>query len=230
MRKFIIAAALASVVGACSKGDQSARGNTVADSAGGSVASATTAAPANNIPKAVVDIGTYGEDLYDQVKASKWTKAKALMDSLDASATTLSADERANLTGTLDTLRNAIAAKRREAALEGSNRVTYVVAIISEPYKPVTPVAIVLLDYYGRELEIWSGRGNMAKLKSTSADLTKTWDGVKPTVVSAGGATAAATTDSLVAKLGVAKSPADYARLATPFLNVVDELEKPFAK
>ena len=32
------------------------------------------------------------------------------------------------------------------------------------------------------------------------------------------------------ARMAAAKSPADYAKLATPILDVVDELEKPFEK
>jgi hypothetical protein len=230
MQKLIIAAAFASVVGTGAATDRQVPGRGAADRAGGALASVTTLPAAATVPKAVVDVGTYGEDLYDEAKASNWAKATAYMDSLDASAKALKGGERARLMGTLDRLRGAVAAKRRDTALEAANRVTYLAAKISEPYKPATPVAVVMLDYYGRELEIWSSRRNTTKLVSTSSELRRTWESVKPTVVRAGGAAAAATTDSLVAKLRVAKTPADYATLAKPFLNVVDELEKPFEK
>src|SRR6476469_1870182 len=38
------------------------------------------------VPSAVADVGTHGEDLYDEAKAANWTKATVIMDSLDKSA------------------------------------------------------------------------------------------------------------------------------------------------
>jgi hypothetical protein len=231
MRKIIITSAAAILLGACGKTDS----NASADSrgAGGVVAVATPSSTSTTDSAAsavVAAIGTHGEDLYDQARLGDWTRAQALMDSLDAAAKALKGNERAQITSVLDTLRGAISAHERGVALEASNRVTFVAATLSEPYHPKTPADVVRLDYYGRELEIWSARRNTTKLAETSADLRRTWDAVKPTVTSAGGGKAAATTDALVVRLAAAKSPVDYARLATPFLDVVDELEKPFEK
>jgi hypothetical protein len=203
--------------------------------AGGSVGAAIADHAADSIgnsgiPKAVADVGTHGENLYDQAKANDWAKAQISLDSLDLAAKALSASEASEIRGVLDTLHTAVAAKQRETAIEAANRVTFLGAKFTEKYHPKMPADIVRLDYYGRELEIWAAQKNTAKLKATAAELTRTWEAVKPTVVSAGAAAAAATTDSLVAQLGKAKSPADYAKLATPILNVVDELEKPFEK
>jgi hypothetical protein len=235
MRKIIITAAAAALLGACSHKDAS--GGSKIDSVGGAVAPAAPVNPAatpvdadSTASAVVVAVGTHGEDLYDQVKLGDWTKAKATMDSLDASARALKGNENAQIAGVLDTLRGAISGHKRDAALEGSNRVTFVAAALSEPYHPKTPADVVRLDYYGRELEIWAAQKNAKKLAETSADLRRTWEAVKPTVVSAGGAKAAATTDALVIRLAAAKSPADYGKLATPFLDVVEELEKPFEK
>jgi hypothetical protein len=182
------------------------------------------------VPSAVADVGTHGEDLYDQAKAASWTKAATIMDSLDRSVSSLKPNEQAELAGVIDTLHRAIAARQREAALEASNRVTFIGAKLTEAYHPKMPADIVRLDYYGRELEIWAARKNMAKLASTAAELRRTWEAVKPIEISNGGAAAAARTDSLMSRLAAAKSPADYAKIATPILDVVDELEKPFEK
>jgi hypothetical protein len=236
VRKSIFIALAA--VAACS----GSKGANRTDSAGGAIAAIpSNASPADSgaasavPPNPLVDVGTYGEDIYDEAKASHWPKAQTLMDSLDASAKALPSDSRiatrkAELTGVLDTLRRAVAAKQRQPALEASNRVTYLAAKMSEPYKVVTPANVVLLDYYGRELEIWAAQKNLAKLSQTAADIRSTWDAVKPAVVQHGGAAAAAKTDSIVVRIEAAKTPAQYARQATPFLNVVDELEKPFTK
>lgn len=95
---------------------------------------------------------------------------------------------------------------------------------------PAEPSAVPLLDYYGRELEIWSARGNKAKLSSTVGELKRTWEGLRPKAVANGGGAVAAKTDSLVTLIVAAKTPAEHARLAKPFLDVVDELEKVFVK
>jgi hypothetical protein len=237
MRQTILVA-LACLVGACSGG----KGST-SDSAGGAVATPLASAPtladsgaaSTALPRAVADVGTYGEDLYDQAKSGHWDKARSAMDSLEAAARSLPGNarissERRELTGLLDTLRTAVAGKQGAAALEESNRVTYLGAKMSIPYRPATPVDIVLLDYYGRELEIWTARKDQAKLRATAEEIRRTWDAVKPEVVSHGGIAAAAKTDALVAKIEAAKSPTEYGKLATPFLDVVDELEKPFTK
>jgi hypothetical protein len=230
--------ALACLIGACSRGDSNAAGGTdtaVAVTPANARAAADSGAVSSAAPRAVADVGEYGEQIYDNAAGGSWDKAKSLMDSLDAAAKALpdesrNATERGQLTGALDTLRSAVAAKQRGAATEAANRVTYLAAKISVPYNPATPVDVVLLDYYGRELEVQAARKDIAKLKATTADIRRTWDAVKPQVVSHGGAAAAAKTDSLVAKIEAAKSPAEYNRLAKPFLDVVDELEKPFTK
>jgi hypothetical protein len=229
---------LACVLAACSKGEKHVAGGTdtaVAVTPAAARAAADSGAASSAPPRAVADVGEYGEQVYDQATASNWAKAKSLMDSLDAAAKALpdesrTAAERTQLTGVLDTLRSAVAAKQRGATTEAANRVTYLAAKISAPYNPPTPVDVVLLDYYGRELEVQAARKDMAGLKATAVDIRRTWDAVKPQVVSHGGAAAAAKTDSLVAKIEAAKSPAEYSRLAKPFLDVVDELEKPFQK
>jgi hypothetical protein len=235
MRTCILSIAIATSVVACSKSNgrvDSASGISASKPAANAeiaerVADSTQTA---GVPAAVAEVGTHGEDLYDQVKAASWSKAAAIMDSLDRAVSSLKPDERAQLSGVLDTLRSAIAAHRKETALEAANRVTLIGAKLTEAYHPKMPADIVRLDYYGRELEIWAARKDMARLASTAAELRRTWEAVKPIEISNGGAAAAARTDSLVTRLSAAKSPADYAKLATPILDVVDELEKPFEK
>lgn len=190
---------------------------------------ATDSTQAAGVPTAIADVGTHGEDLYDQVKALNWTHARAIMDSLDQSAAGLKPKERAQLSGLLDTLHRAVAAHQRDVASEAANRVTFVGANLTESYHPKMPADIVRLDYYGRELEIWAARKNTAKLRATAMALRQTWGRVKAVEISHGGTAAAARMDSLIAQLATAGAPSDYARLATPLLDAVDELEKPFS-
>lgn len=237
MQKAITALAIIAIAAGCS--------SSKSDSSSDSAAATSMSKPAANaelseraadsvqsvgVPSAVADVGTHGEDLYDEAKAANWTKARVIMDSLDKSASALTKNERSELSGALDTLRKAVSAHDRQAAVEGANRVTFIDAQLTEAYHPKMPADIVRLDYYGRELEIWAGRNDLAKLASTRADLRRTWDAVKPNVISHGGAVAAARTDTLIMRLVAATTAKEYARVATPFLEVVDELEKPFER
>ena len=229
--------ALITLTAACAKSNSGTNADSTATAS--KLSAATTSADSeaiadsigsSGVPIALADVGTHGEDLYDAVKAGDWPKASAILDSLDTSAKALHATERTELGSALDSLRSAVPARRRSPAIESANEVTRLAAKFSESYHPKTPPDIVRLDYFGRELEIWAARGDTARLALTRGLLETSWTNVKATVISHGGNVAAAHTDMLVAKLAKAHSASDYARLATPILDVVDELEKPFEK
>jgi hypothetical protein len=57
--------------------------------------------------------------------------------------------------------------------------------------------------------------------------MRREWDGLRPSI-EARSATEAKKFDALVAQVEGARMPADYARVATPMLNEVDNLEKLF--
>jgi hypothetical protein len=236
MKNALVPLVLIAAVAGCSGAKSSGQGDSSATSISKPAANAELTERAADsvqsvgVPASVADVGTHGEDLYDEAKAGNWVKARTIMDSLDKSASELPASERSELSGALDTLRSAVAAHDRERAVEAANRVTFIAAHLTEAYHPKMPADIVRLDYYGRELEIWAARNDLGKLSSTRDALRRTWDAVKPNVISHGGSTAAARTDSLVARLASAKTAGEYAHIAKPFLDVVDELEKPFEK
>ncbi len=241
MSRHIGSIVLIALLAACSTSGDSAKNSSSSDSASRPKAAAAAAdaelteraadsVQAVGVPAAVADVGTHGEDLYDQAKAANWDKATAILDSLNRSASALTAAERSRLRGVLDTLQRAVAGHQRDASVEAANRVTFIGAALTETYRPKMPADIVRLDYYGREIEIWSARNDVNKLSSVSADLRRTWEAIKPSVVSHGGAAAAARMDALVGRLAAAHTSADYKKLATPILDLVDELEKPFEK
>lgn len=179
--------------------------------------------------------GADGEDLYDAIKANSWGKARTLLDSLTNATRSLATGgtataEQQQLTAVVDTLRRTIPARQHDVSLQAANRVTYLAARMEAAYHPTTPVEVLLLDYYGRELEIWSGVRNNARLTQTRDSLQATWNKLRPAVQSRGRGDQASRTDSLVKKIAAATTPAEYGRLAKPFLDEVDELEKVFTK
>lgn len=189
----------------------------------------------DQVPASLSKVGEYGETVYDMAKANDWTKATANLTLLKDAAKRLRADmknyskaELAQLDSKIAALKGAVTAKNRQAAMPDANQVTLSAAKMTMQFEPKVPVEVTLLDYYGRELEIWSATENTAKLKITASEMRRTWDAVQPSILSRGGTAQAQKFDALVARVEAAKSPSDYGRLATPVLNEVDNLDKVF--
>ncbi len=209
--------------------------NTISTTAVNKTAVVNTATPAVNsppekVPVPFLDAGEYGENIYDLAKAKNWTKAAEKLHELKQSQTQLAT---ANIkSGELDAVIAAldkdVTAKDKTATLRDANQVTFVVADLTAKYNPPVPIEVIKLDYYGRELEIWSIEKDEAKLKSTSTALSQTWNAVKPKVEAKGGTKEVQNFEALVAKVVAANNVSDYAKVATPILDEVDNLEKVF--
>lgn len=185
----------------------------------------------DQVPTSLTNVGKYGETVYDMVKVGDWTKASTNLTLLQQAAQSLPSKidrkEVTQLNSTIANLNQFIAAKNQPTALRKANQVTLIAANMTKEFKPKVPVEVTLLDYYGRELEIWSASGNAAQLKTTAKEFRQTWNALRP-AVQARNSSEAKTFDTIVKQVEAAKAPVEYSRLATPVLNAVDNLEKVF--
>ncbi|WP_234711195.1 hypothetical protein [Nostoc punctiforme] len=168
-------------------------------------------------------------------KANDWTKATANLTSLQNAAKSLRTEikgknktELVQLDAKIAALKGAVTDKNRISAMRDANQVTLISANITKEFEPKVPVEVTLLDYYGRDLEIWSITGNTSQLKTTASEMRRTWNAVRPSILARGGTTQVQKFDGLVASVEAAKLSRDYAHLATPVLDEVDNLEKVF--
>jgi hypothetical protein len=209
-------------------GTTSADGDAAAEDADDSVTE--LAIPSQGVPEALVVAGELGENIYDSAKADDWKTANSKMADLLTEAQHMSEDATGSVTfdSTLTDLEKSILAKDRTATLVDANRLTLEVANLTAKYDPPVPVEIHKLDYYGRELQIWSAAKDSAMLKETAQHIRDTWDAVRPDVEARGATKEVAAFDALVARTDAAKTPAEYGRLATPILDEVDKLENVF--
>ncbi|MHB0948049.1 MAG: hypothetical protein ACYC3Q_00705 [Gemmatimonadaceae bacterium] len=232
--RVIIAAAF--LVAGCGGGARDS-GRATADSGTGSAV--TTPPP--SVPPMVEAIGHHAENAYDVAKAADWARARATTDSLRAAAAALPATGpaaagdwpalRAQVDSAIQTLDGAVRAKDSRVAALTANRLTALGARLAEPYGPPVPTAVTMLDYYGREIELWAaapGAAGADSLRATAAAVAAAWRGLRPQVLAHQRASEAAGFDTLVAKLERARTSAEYARLATPILDHVDLLERVF--
>ncbi|MDQ6677387.1 MAG: hypothetical protein M3Z09_08840 [Acidobacteriota bacterium] len=193
----------------------------------------SSAAP---VPSSLANVGEYGENIYDAAKAGTWTTAAAKLGVLKDAAHRLRSDvtnattEEDHLDAQIGSLDKAVARKNRVAAMREANQVTLIAANLSQPFNPKIPVDVVKLDYYGRELEVWTAAKDSSKLQTAVAEMRSTWDRVRPSVETHGGSAEAQQFDTLMTQLQNAKTPANYNKTASALLEGVDKLEKVFTR
>ena len=213
------------LVAACSKGST--------PRALDSLAQTDTATSAPAMPFFEI-LGTQGENAYDNIKTANWQAARASVDSLSGALTIVSvadtARHGAGITQSMASLDSAVTLRSRIRGLTAANQLTRIGASLPGAATTRVPAAVTLLDFHGRELEIAAETKDAPRLARTAAAIHATWTDVRPLVVSHGGTAEAATFDALVASVMAAKSPTQYARLATPLLDHVDALEVVFTR
>jgi hypothetical protein len=187
-------------------------------------------------PASLVDVGEHGENIYDLTKAKDWANVGQKIKALEDAAKKLGSDLKGQEAGqkrlgtALKALRKAITAKDEQATMREANKVTLIAADLIEPFNPEVPAAVTRLDYYGRELEIWVLAKDTTRLKATGDAMRKAWEKLQPAVKTKGGNAEAKRFNDLMGKVASAKAVDDYARITTPILDEVDNLEKVFKK
>ena len=181
-------------------------------------------------PRVLVDAGEFAENIYDLAKAKNWTKAAERSTFLEKAVADLKARDLSTpqIAETTNSLLTAVRAKNEIDAMSEANHATFLFAEQSANFNSKVPVEVTKLDYYGREIERLAMTNDEAKLKSTAAEMRLTWNAVKPKVEAKGATKVAAKFESLVVQTEKAASVGDYAKVATPILDEVDNLEKVF--
>ncbi|MEA2551829.1 MAG: hypothetical protein QOJ65_5 [Fimbriimonadaceae bacterium] len=204
--------------------------NAPAATAASASAAVTTA---ESVPQSLANAGEYGENVYDYAKANDWKNADVKLAALRDAARQVRTDVKNNsaaverLDGSVVALDRAVSSKDRQATMREANQVTLDVANLTTAYKLSVPVEVIRLDYYGRELEVWAQAKDANKLQAAAREMRRTWDALRP-AIEGKSATEVKKFAALVAQVESAKTPADYARVATPVLDEVDNLEKLF--
>jgi hypothetical protein len=227
----VLAAAIVTGFGACSSATSNQ--NEVAKSSATPMPTAPT--PTSSLA-AVEGVGQHGENLYDLAKAGDWHKAATEFTALLQSEQQLR-NKMKDKSADLERLNQALTAAGRAVEMEDrittmreANLITLIGADLAAAFHPPVQVEVTRLDYYGRELELWSAGKNEAQLRETAEGLRRTWMTLRPLVESRGSAAEAKKFGELVSQVEAAKTPTDFGKLATPILDEVDNLEKVFMK
>lgn len=186
------------------------------------------------VPEALAEAGEYGENLYDAAKAGDWTRARRRLTALKAAVKQVTAEKgtggsKDSLERNLVALKRSVGGRQRRETLRLANQITLNVANLTARYAPKIPVQVTRLDFFGRELEIWSEAGDTARLRATAEGMRREWESVRPSVEGRDSAEARKF-GALVTRVERARTPGADHRLAEAELEEVDNLEKAFER
>ena len=122
----------------------------------------------------------------------------------------------------------SVSARQRLQSMDLANGITRLVADLSSEYRLPVPYALVLLDYYGRELELGIAAGDQVRLAQATADLQQTWDRFEDTVLERDAVDEARRFTDSVAQLVDARAPGDFVAPTRAELAAVDALKRLF--
>ncbi len=226
----LLLAAIAASVVSCSRWAETPPGATQVRSDNSVKATASPLADAP--PAALVSVGESAEGLFDAARASQWQTAAGQLQALNEAAAQLprlpKADLAAQLRSRIDAVRQSTAAHRRVETMDSANDITRIVADVSAEFQTEVPIAVVMLDYWGRQLELGIATENQSTLARATADLRQQWDRIQPTIEQRGHVDESRRFTDIVVQLEGARTPADFVAPTRAELDAVDRLEAIF--
>jgi hypothetical protein len=177
------------------------------------------------------------EEIFTLAQAGKMERAARKLELLkkNASAFEYIQDEASGvllprLGRTIADLEKAIIAKDRLDTMRYSNRITLITTTVAVPFKPCVPTEVALLDYNGRELEIWSEVKKMDKLSGIVIRMHLAWQTLMPRLIEQNGIKELRRFSELMGRLEQARIPEEYGRLSRQVLVETDAIKSIFIK
>jgi len=184
-------------------------------------------------PASLVEVGDSATELFDAARLSNWSDADVVLQTLKTSSAALpttwsTPDLASRLVSRLAEVRASVSARQRLQTMDLANGITRLVADLSSEYRMPVPYPLVLLDYYGRELELGIAAGDQTRLAQATADLQQTWNRFERTVLERGAVDDARRLTDSVAQLADARAPGDFVAPTRAELAAVDALKRLF--
>jgi hypothetical protein len=184
-------------------------------------------------PLMLLAVGGRAADLFDAARLSNWREADLALQAMKEFSAALpdtfsNRDVLSRLHSRLKDVGEAVSSRQRLQTMDFANGITRLVTDLAEEYKPEGPYALVLLGFYGRELELGIESGNQARLKRAIADLRQTWSRFERVVLERGAVDEARRFTDVVVQLEGARAPGDFVGPTRAELDAVSRLENLF--
>jgi len=214
-----------------------ARPQAPAPSAGQPARSFAPGGRANFIVAGLDTLSASAEEIFNLALAGKMERVPKKLEVLKKNAASFDyLQDEANsillprLGRTIADLEGAVQAKNRLDTMRFANRITLIAATVAVPFKPTVPTEVLLLDYNGRELEIWSELKKLDKLSSVVIRMHLAWQTLMPKLVEQNSLKELRRFSDLMGHLELAKVPEEYGRLSRQVLVETDGMKSLFAK
>lgn len=188
------------------------------------------------VPEVVRELETQAVETYNTVKAGNWQEARDdvawFEDALRRVDREVKGEPtlREDLQDAVVNLRRAVANEDRANAMAYANRISRIAGYMRAPMEARVPASVTLLDYYGRELELWSMAGNNEMLQVSARGLAGVWGNLRPLVVTEGGQDAAQRFDAAVSQVAAAQTPEQYAQAVGAVQSGAESVEQVFTR
>jgi hypothetical protein len=185
-------------------------------------------------PEALGEIGDTAGGLFEAARAKDWQGAAMSLQALRDAARRLplnlpKADLVAQMQSRIEDLRLTVDARQQGQTMDDANALSRLAAELSSMYQTTIPYDVLLLAYYGRQLELGIVTGDQTALARASADLRQAWNRIEPTIEQRGHVDEARRFTDVVVQLEGARTPSAFAAPTRAELDAVDGLEKLFA-
>ena len=180
-----------------------------------------------------MEVGDAAESLFNAANSKDWRAAAGQLEALQASVADLPGDLRkpdlvVQLRSRADNLGQTVRAHQRVETMDDANGITRLVAELATKYQTRIPYEVILLDYYGRQLELGIVAARLPLLKQTTADLRSTWNMIERTILERGKVDDAKRFTDIVVQLEGARSVDEFVAPARAELAAVDQLQNIF--
>jgi hypothetical protein len=184
-------------------------------------------------PMELEQVGQFAKSLFDAAYANDWSSADEAMQSLNEAASDLPSvlpkpDLVAQLHSRLQDLGDAVKRHRQAETMDDANATTRLAADLSAEFEPKVPYEVLMLGYYGRQLELGITTSRPELLTHAVVDIRSTWDRIEPTVERRSDAAEVRRFTDIVVDLEAARRPSDFVAPTRAELAETDHIEKLF--
>jgi hypothetical protein len=184
-------------------------------------------------PSALMEVGDAAESLFNAADSKDWREAGGQLEALQASAADLPGglqkpDLVVQLRSRIDNLGQSVRAHQRVETMDDANGITRLVAELATKFQTRIPYEVILLDYYGRQLELGVASKRLPMLEQTAADIRSTWNMIERTILDRGHTDDAKRFTDIVVQLEGARSVDEFVAPARAELAAVDQLQNIF--
>lgn len=186
--------------------------------------------PGSPVPQPILSIEWRSSEAYCLARDGRWSAVPPRLAGIRAAMRDLPMLREnvslrvAELGRAVRNIEDAARVEDRLGAMLYANQVYRVAVEMSTTFNPETPADLAMLVFHVRELEIWCGMGDAAKLRQAGAQMLREWNMMEAYMRSSGNTRQADRMATLSRQLKNARSADDYSRLVRPMRQELREL------